>query len=81
MSRLAHLLDRLIDDAAGDSFGVYRTHLDLMDKVASSYSWNDGALGRLNSRLKAAIDPSGILAPGKSGIWPSQFCKGDLPCG
>ncbi len=80
-ARLLELLDRLIDDATEDSFGVYRTHLDLMDKVASSYSWNDGALSRLNSRLKAAIDPSGILAPGKSGIWPSQFCEGDLPCG
>ncbi len=78
--RLLALIDQLIDDATADGFGVYRTHLDFMDKVAASYSWNDGALGRFNARLKAAIDPIGILAPGKSGIWPAQFCEGDAPC-
>ena len=78
--RLLALIDQLIDDATADGFGVYRTHLDFMDKVAASYSWNDGALGRFNARLKAAIDPSGILAPGKSGIWPAQFCEGDAQC-
>lgn len=80
-ARLLELVDRLIDDAAADSFGVYRTHLDFMDKVAASYAWNDGALGRFNARLKAALDPAGILAPGKSGIWPAGACKGSSSCG
>lgn len=74
--RLLALLRELIDDAAAEGFGVYRTHLDCMDQVSTSYAWNDGALGRLNARLKASLDPSGILAPGKSGIWPSRFQQG-----
>jgi len=72
-ARMLDLLEALIDDAAADHFGVYRTHLDLMDKVASTFSWNDHALGRLNARLKAGLDPAGILAPGKSGIWPERY--------
>jgi len=70
--RLLKLVDALIDDAAADRYGVYRTHLDFMDKVANSYSWNEGALARFNGKLKAALDPVGILAPGKSGIWPEK---------
>jgi len=41
-----------------------------MDDVAASFDWNANALGRLHTRLKDAIDPAGILSPGKSGIWP-----------
>ncbi len=33
-----------------------------MDQVASTYSWNDGALMKLNERIKDALDPNGILA-------------------
>lgn len=78
--KLLALFERLVDDAKEDSFGVYRTHLDFMDKVASTYSWNDGALANFNARLKAAIDPQGILAPGKSGIWPANMCSGGETC-
>jgi 4-cresol dehydrogenase (hydroxylating) len=70
--RLVKLIDTLIEEAEGDHYGVYRTHLDFMDKVAGTYSWNDGALARFNQKLKTALDPAGILAPGKSGIWPER---------
>lgn len=68
--RMIELVEALIDDATADKFGIYRTHLDFMDKVAASYDFNDGALAGFNSALKGALDPAGILAPGKSGIWP-----------
>ena len=40
-----------------------------MDLVANSYDFNDRALLRLNDKVKAALDPNGVIAPGKSGIW------------
>jgi hypothetical protein len=47
-----------------------------MDQIAATYSWNDNALLKFNQVLKDAIDPKGILAPGKSGIWPARFRGG-----
>jgi 4-cresol dehydrogenase (hydroxylating) len=44
-----------------------------MDLVASEFDFNDGALMRLNETIKDAIDPRGILQPGKSGIWAQRF--------
>jgi hypothetical protein len=63
----------LVDDAAKLGYGEYRTHLVLMDQVAGTYGWNDGALMKFNERLKDALDPNGILAPGRCGIWPRRY--------
>ncbi len=51
-------------------------HLDYMDTVADSYDFNNHALLRLNERVKDALDPHGIIAPGKSGVWPQAYRKG-----
>jgi len=32
-----------------------------------------GALRKVNQVIKDALDPNGILSPGKSGIWPSNW--------
>lgn len=63
----------MIDDAARDGYGEYRTHLLLQDQVMNTYSWNDHALAKLNSKLKDALDPAGILAPGRCGVWPARY--------
>jgi hypothetical protein len=44
-----------------------------MDQVAGTYNWNDGALMKFNEKLKDALDPKGILAPGRCGIWPERY--------
>ncbi|KAK4112666.1 vanillyl alcohol oxidase [Canariomyces notabilis] len=69
---LACLRD-MVDEAAKLGYGEYRTHLVLMDQVAGTYNWNDGALMKFNERLKDALDPQGILAPGRCGIWPKRY--------
>ncbi len=44
-----------------------------MDQIANVYNWGNGAALKFNEELKDALDPNGILAPGKSGIWPKRL--------
>ena len=63
----------LVREAAEAGYGEYRTHLGLMDDVMATFNYNDGALLRLHERIKDALDPNSIMAPGKSGIWGARF--------
>jgi 4-cresol dehydrogenase (hydroxylating) flavoprotein subunit len=74
-ARARALMDVLIEDAAREGYGEYRAHVTYMDQIAATYDYNDHALWRLNERLKDLLDPNGILAPGKSGIWPRALRK------
>ncbi len=73
MTRVDPFLRSLISDAREEGYGEYRTHLDYMDTVAATYDFNDHALLRLNEKVKNALDPGGIIAPGKSGVWPKRY--------
>ena len=66
---------RLVQIGAEHGWGEYRTHIAFMDDVANTYSFNNHALLRLHETIKDALDPNGILAPGKSGIWPKHMRK------
>ena len=73
MKKVRELFEVLIREAAAKGYGEYRTHLAYMDTVAATYDFNDNALLRFQERLKDTIDPNGVIAPGKSGIWPKHY--------
>jgi len=74
-ARVRALFKALVTDAAKEGYSEYRTHLSYMDEVALSFDFNNHALLRLNEAVKDALDPNGILAPGKQGIWPRALRK------
>jgi len=63
----------MADELAARGCPVYRTSLRNMDLVAGQLSFNDHSLLRLNERIKDALDPAGILQPGKQGVWARRF--------
>ena len=57
--------DELLTIFSAQGYGTYRVNTAFMDKVAETY----GPVQRqVHKTLKKALDPNGILAPGKSGI-------------
>jgi 4-cresol dehydrogenase (hydroxylating) len=43
--------------------------------VASVYANNNSALRKFCETMKDAVDPNGILSPGRGGIWPRRYRK------
>lgn len=60
----------MVDSLAESGYVPYRTNLQNMDRVAAKFDFGNGAQLRFLEILKDAVDPNGVFAPGKSGIWP-----------
>jgi 4-cresol dehydrogenase (hydroxylating) len=73
VANIRRLFDALITESAAAGYGEYRTHLGWMDPVADTFGFNDHAQRKLNELVKDAVDPNGILAPGKQGVWPAAW--------
>jgi 4-cresol dehydrogenase (hydroxylating) len=65
----------LIRIAAQHGWGEYRTPVIFQDQVMETYSFNDHSLLRFHETIKDAVDPKGILSPGRYGIWPKHLRK------
>jgi 4-cresol dehydrogenase (hydroxylating) len=57
---------KLIEVNAAEGYSVYRVNTAFMNDVADAYG---PAQKAVNKKIKRALDPNGILAPGKSGIF------------
>lgn len=66
-------LKRLVREGAEHGYTEYRAHIDLMDLVADQLSFNDHAYRRFAEAIKDAVDPAGVIAPGRNGIWPRGY--------
>lgn len=68
--------NNLIRIGAEHGWTEYRTTPAFQDAVAKTYSFNDNMLLRFQEQLKDAVDPEGIMAPGRGGIWPRRYREG-----
>ena len=73
VQNMKRLFTALITETAAARYSEYRTHLGWMDAVGDTLAFNNHAQRRLNEKVKDAIDPNGIIAPGKQGVWPSVY--------
>jgi len=71
--KAAELRRRTLAENAKLGYGDYRAPPMLQDHVADQYSFNDFVLRRFTEQLKDAIDPNGIISPGRAGVWPANF--------
>jgi 4-cresol dehydrogenase (hydroxylating) len=72
---LVQAFRELIRVGAEHGWGEYRTPTIFQDQAASVYSYSNHSLLRLQEAIKDAVDPKGILSPGRYGIWPKQLRK------
>jgi 4-cresol dehydrogenase (hydroxylating) flavoprotein subunit len=73
VENMKNLFNTLIGETAKAGYAEYRTHLGWMDAVNSTFDFNNQAQRRYNEKVKDALDPNGIIAPGKQGVWPSVY--------
>jgi iron complex outermembrane receptor protein len=71
--KLVAALREFIGIAAARGWAEYRTPVIFQDQVMGVYSYNNNALLRFHEAIKDAVDPNGILSPGRYGIWPKHL--------
>jgi 4-cresol dehydrogenase (hydroxylating) len=77
--KMREKIKQLVKISADAGWGEYRTPPVFMDDVMSSYDFNNNALRRFSESIKDALDPNGIIAPGRSGIWPKHLRGRKIP--
>jgi (+)-pinoresinol hydroxylase len=71
--RSREALKHMVKVCGEHGWGDYRAHASFMTEAAEAYSFNDHALRRLHETIKDALDPNGIISPGKAGIRPRNL--------
>jgi (+)-pinoresinol hydroxylase len=72
-AKMRHAFETWVQLCAERGWGEYRTPSVFQDSVAKVYSYNNGSLNRMRETIKDALDPNGILSPGRYGVWPKRL--------
>lgn len=67
-AKLRDIVRELVAASAERGWGEYRTAPAFYDLILDTYSYNDHALRDFLGTLKGAIDPNGIMSPGRYAI-------------
>lgn len=74
--RLVGAVNSTIPSFTGDLRGINETAIRHL--AQEQYAFADHACRRFVEKLKDAVDPAGIFAPGKQGIWPRALRPGGV---
>ncbi len=72
-AKMRAAFERWVALAAARGWAEYRAPAVFQDLVSDTYAFNDHALRRLHETIKDAVDPNGILAAGRYGVWPKHI--------
>jgi 4-cresol dehydrogenase (hydroxylating) len=67
-AKLRDIIRELVAVSAARGWGEYRTAPAFYDLIMGTYSYNDHALRELLETIKDAVDPNGIMSPGRYAI-------------
>ena len=73
--RVHKLIHTVMDDCAGNVWTEYWTCRALIDQTAAMRNTSNDALTKINIGIKDAVDPAGIMEPGRNGVWPTRNDK------
>jgi 4-cresol dehydrogenase (hydroxylating) len=74
-AKMRAAFEKWVHLCAERGWGEYRTPAVFQDAVAKAYSFNNHSLTRMRETIKDALDPNGILSPGRYGVWPKRLRK------
>jgi 4-cresol dehydrogenase (hydroxylating) len=74
-AKMRGAFEKWVHLAAERGWAEYRAPAAFQDLCAGTYSYNNHALRRFRESIKDAVDPNGILSPGRYGVWPKRLRK------
>jgi 4-cresol dehydrogenase (hydroxylating) len=74
-AKMRNAFEKWVQLCAARGWAEYRAPAAFQDVVAKTYSYNNNSLTRMRETIKDALDPNGILSPGRYGVWPKRLRK------